>query len=97
MVSKSTSKAAGLEVAKLPKLRLHVRAILRDSRLFVGSQSLRPLELDRRREAGVIVSDPSVIKEFRTVFESDWALTDLAAKAAEVKAKVGDRHDEASP
>ena len=56
---------------------------------------MRPLELDRRREAGVIVSDPSVIKEFRTVFESDWALTDRGAKAAEGKA--GDRHDAASP
>lgn len=95
VIGKVTSKAPGLAVAKLPKLRLHVRAILRDNRLFVGSQSLRPLELDRRREAGVIVSDPSVIKEFRAVFESDWALTELGAKAAAVK--VGDRHDEASP
>ena len=95
VIGKVSSKATGLEVAKLPKLRLHVRAILRDNRLFVGSQSLRPLELDRRREAGVIVSDPSVIKEFRAVFESDWALTELGAKAAAVK--VGDRHDAASP
>ena len=40
VIGKVTNKAAGLEVAKLPKLRLHVRAILRDgSRLFVGSQS----------------------------------------------------------
>jgi cardiolipin synthase len=96
VIGKVSSKAAGLEVAKLPKLRLHVRAILRDnSRLFVGSQSLRPLELDRRREAGVIVSDPSVIKEFRAVFESDWAATGQATKATDVKA--GDRRAEAAP
>src|SRR4030095_13511613 len=73
----------GLLVEKLPKLRLHVRAILRDDRqLFIGSQSLRPVEPDRRPQAGVIRRDPKVIKQFRTVFEADWALTDIAAKQA---------------
>ena len=34
-------------------LRLHVRAIVRDRKAaFVGSQSLRKLELDKRREVG---------------------------------------------
>ncbi len=69
VIGKVSSKTPGLAVAKLPKLRLHVRAILRDNRLFVGSQSLRPLELDRRREAGVIVVviNPSS-GEFHAVF-----------------------------
>ncbi len=96
VLGKVTSKGTGFEVAKLPKLRLHVRAILRDGiQLFVGSQSLRPLELDRRREAGVIASDSGVIKQFRAVFEADWALTDLAAKAKHVK-DAEDRHADAS-
>ena len=76
VLGKVTSRHDQLQVEKLPKLRLHVRAILRDEHeLFVGSQSLRPIELDRRREIGVIVRDPGVLKQFRTVFEADWELT----------------------
>jgi phosphatidylserine/phosphatidylglycerophosphate/cardiolipin synthase-like enzyme len=56
-----------------PGERLHVRAIVRDGRrVFVGSQSLRKLELDERREVGLIVRDPSIVKEIRRVFEKDW-------------------------
>lgn len=96
VLGKVTNKAAGLTVAKLPKLRLHVRAILKDGvHLFVGSQSLRALELDRRREAGVIVRDAGVVKEFRTVFESDWALTEVAASTTDGQA--ADRGAETSP
>ena len=63
--------------------RLHVRAIIRDGRrAFIGSQSLRKLELDKRREVGVIVGDQKVIREMKTIFEHDWALTDAGKKAA---------------
>jgi phosphatidylserine/phosphatidylglycerophosphate/cardiolipin synthase-like enzyme len=66
--------AAGIEVRKLAGLRLHVRAIIRDgTAAFVGSQSLRRLELDGRREVGVLVNDSRVAKKMRTVFEADWA------------------------
>jgi hypothetical protein len=38
--------------------RLHVRAMVRDGRrAFIGSQSLRRLELDERREIGLIIRD----------------------------------------
>ena len=41
---------------KYPGHRLHVRVIVRDGRrAFIGSQSLRALELDKRREVGVFV------------------------------------------
>ena len=44
-------------------MRLHVRAMIRDGdTAFVGSQSLRALELDARREVGLIVKDPKVVK-----------------------------------
>ena len=60
---------------KFPGRRLHVRAIIRDGkRGFVGSQSLRRLELDKRREVGVIVSSETIVKELVATFESDWAL-----------------------
>jgi phosphatidylserine/phosphatidylglycerophosphate/cardiolipin synthase-like enzyme len=58
-----------------PGRRLHVRAMIRDGRrAFVGSQSLRKLELDERREVGLIVRDPVVVKGIRKVFESDWKI-----------------------
>ena len=63
--------------------RLHVRAIIRDgSQAFVGSQSLRKLELEKRREVGVIVDDSKVVRQMTTVFEEDWAATEGGKKAA---------------
>jgi cardiolipin synthase A/B len=63
--------------------RLHTRAIIRDGdRAFVGSQSLRRLELDKRREVGIIVTDGSVVKQMQAVFESDWAETSGGKKEA---------------
>ena len=68
---------AGLRVEKLPTLQVHVRAILRDdAELFIGSQGLRTLELDRRRELGIVLRDRTAIKRFRDVFEEDWATTE---------------------
>ena len=59
---------------KLPDLRLHARAIIRDgAQAFIGSQSLRKLELDARREVGVIVHDSRIARRMRAVFEADWA------------------------
>jgi cardiolipin synthase A/B len=83
MFGKLGKGAAGIEARKLPDLRLHVRAMIRDgSAVFVGSQSLRKLELDGRRELGVIVSDERIAKKMRDVFEADWALTPEAKQAA---------------
>lgn len=74
-------RTGALRVQKMPGLRLHVRAIIRDGdALFVGSQSLRALELDARREVGVIVKDGPVIKRIQEIFDADWAKTDLGKK-----------------
>jgi len=60
VLGKAGPCGAGLRVQKLPGLRLHVRALIRDGdTVFVGSQSLRALELDARREVGLIVRDPA--------------------------------------
>jgi cardiolipin synthase len=54
--------------------RLHVRAIVQDDSLvFIGSQSLRRAELERRREIGVIVGDRHIIDGVVATFEGDWA------------------------
>ena len=83
VLGKITKRGAGLQVERLPKLRLHVRAILKDGReLFLGSQSLRTAELDKRREIGVIVRDATALRAFREVFEADWARTDSGEKEA---------------
>lgn len=84
MFGKTGKGASGIEARKLPDLRLHVRAIVRDaSAVFIGSQSLRKLELDGRREVGVIVDDEKIAKKVREVFESDWAQTPEAKTAPE--------------
>lgn len=62
-----------LRVEDLPGKRLHVRAIIRDGRdAFVGSQSLRKLELDGRREVGIIVRDAKVVDRLIATFKADW-------------------------
>jgi phosphatidylserine/phosphatidylglycerophosphate/cardiolipin synthase-like enzyme len=54
-------------------MRLHVRAIIRDgTRAFVGSQSLRTLELDQRREVGLLINNPTVTRRLMQIFEADW-------------------------
>jgi phosphatidylserine/phosphatidylglycerophosphate/cardiolipin synthase-like enzyme len=64
----------GLEVRRLATIRLHTRTIICDRvRAFVGSQSLRPAELDSRREVGVLVKDAQVVAALRKRFEADWA------------------------
>jgi phosphatidylserine/phosphatidylglycerophosphate/cardiolipin synthase-like enzyme len=79
-----------LKAEKFPGRRLHVRAIVRDGRrAFVGSQSLRKLELDRRREIGIIVIDEKVVKQIQAVFEQDWSLTESGRKAAKKAVKDG--------
>lgn len=86
-----------MRVQKLPGLRLHVRAMVRDGdTAFVGSQSLRALELDGRREVGLILKEPKTVKRMLDVFESDWARTDLAAKEAkEAKREIKEKKAEA--
>jgi cardiolipin synthase len=68
--------------------RLHIRAIIRDGqRAFVGSQSLRRVELEKRREIGIIVTDGSVIRQMISIFERDWKLADSNGKDVKKEAK----------
>ena len=83
-------RARLISAEKLPNLRLHARVVIRDGRqAFLGSQSLRAVELDARREVGVFVSDPTVVRTLREVFEKDWSGTSAA------KEKSDDREDAA--
>ena len=75
-------KDGGIATRQLATMRLHVRAIVRDgTRAFVGSQSLRKDELDKRREVGLIINNPTVARKLLQIFETDWA----DAKAAKAR------------
>jgi phosphatidylserine/phosphatidylglycerophosphate/cardiolipin synthase-like enzyme len=83
IIGELADKKWDLPAERYPGKRLHIRAIVRDgSRAFLGSQSLRKLELEKRREIGVIVVDGAVVKQMQSVFEADWAQTEAGRKAA---------------
>ena len=98
IIGKVEAKWDKIPSEKFPGKRLHVRAIIRDGRrAFIGSQSLRRIELDKRRELGVIIYDQAVVNEMRAVFQSDWARTDSGkkeAKRAEKAAEKGSKKEE---
>ena len=74
--------------APLRGRRLHVRAMIADGRrAFIGSQSLKALELDKRREVGLIIRERAIVRQMETVFAEDWA---QSSKAAVVKNGGGD-------
>jgi phosphatidylserine/phosphatidylglycerophosphate/cardiolipin synthase-like enzyme len=71
-----TARNTNLDVRKLPRTRLHTRTIVRDRhQAFIGSQSLRELELDARREIGVIVRDSTLVNSLVKIFDEDWSST----------------------
>jgi len=95
VLGKVSKKGEGIKSEKMPGLRLHLRAMLRDSRdVFLGSMSMRGIELDKRREVGVIVKERAAAKQFRELFEEDWAKTE-SGKKKEEKAKEEKAKDKA--
>jgi cardiolipin synthase len=74
---------------KYPGRRLHIRAIIRDGkRAFLGSQSLRRLELEKRREVGIIITDEEVVAQMKEIFEDDWAETASGRKRLKKEKKA---------
>lgn len=64
---------------KLANRRLHTRTMVRDGNwVFVGSQSLRGMELDERREVGLIFRDAGIARQIHETFEADWAASERA-------------------
>jgi len=80
------ASSKNLSARAFRKMRLHTRIIIRDSKqAFLGSQSLRKLELDARREIGVIVNSPKVVSSLVTIFQDDWKGSVSANERAEKK------------
>jgi phosphatidylserine/phosphatidylglycerophosphate/cardiolipin synthase-like enzyme len=96
VIGKVGGKRSTLVCEKYPGRRLHVRVIIRDgTRAFLGSQSLRRSELDKRREIGVFITDAAVVKELKDVFEQDWVLTESGRRAAKA-AKTMDESEQST-
>ena len=96
VIGKMEKISSGVECRKLLDLRLHVRAIVRDGNAcFLGSQSLRKLELDGRREVGLIITDSRIAKKVQAVFEADWVRTAPASKSGKEKEK--EKEKDATP
>jgi phosphatidylserine/phosphatidylglycerophosphate/cardiolipin synthase-like enzyme len=84
IIGRVSDKNAHLSVRRLGRLRLHTRSMIRDGKsLFIGSQSLRELELDGRRELGIICRDRSAVAAMLKVFEEDWAASEESISATE--------------
>jgi hypothetical protein len=75
--------------------RLHTRTIICDGcEAFIGSQSLRPAELDSRRELGLIIRDAAVVKKLKETFESDWVPSADRAKSSRPAAGATEKQTE---
>lgn len=73
IIGRLTKNSQKLKVRKLGQMRLHTRAMVRDGKaIFVGSQSLRTIELDSRREVGIIFCDTNGARQLSKTFECDW-------------------------
>lgn len=89
VIGKAGKGSQGIETVRLSDRRLHVRAIVVDGKeVFIGSQSLRKLELDGRREIGMICRTATVARRVAQVFELDWE------KSKGSKRAVKDEEDE---
>ena len=102
VIGRMSRKHDNIDVRKLAGLRLHTRTIIRDGGdAFVGSQSLRKVELDKRREVGVIVRGRKTLGRMVDTFEADWSSKELSdtpeADAKDLKRAVKEAAAELSP
>lgn len=78
ILGRLTHPSTNLSARRLPHMRLHTRTIVRDGqKAFIGSQSLRKLEIEARREVGVIFRDPKVVSRLVTAFQQDWEMPEV--------------------
>ena len=89
IIGRVTKPSDEFDPGRLMRMRFHTRAIVRDRReAFLGSQSLREAELDRRRELGMVVRDHDVVHSLVQAFESDWAGLEPVRESARQDANV---------
>jgi len=63
----------GVKVRRQKHLKLHAKLLIIDAeRAQLGSMNIDRSAFDLRRELGIVVSDPPIIKGLIKVFEHDW-------------------------
>ena len=73
LIGRLRRKVERIEQHTLSKLRLHTRCMIRDNAVaFLGSQSLREMELGARREVGVIFKNAKLVARMAKTFHRDW-------------------------
>jgi cardiolipin synthase A/B len=88
IIGRLSAAGTKLSVRRLAGLRLHTRTFIRDRNLaFIGSQSLRKVELDKRREVGVFFHNPEAVARLIKVFEEDWAAAGALEEASTMEQK----------
>jgi cardiolipin synthase A/B len=81
VIGRVSRPSAKLAARKLSIMRLHTRTIIRDGhQAFIGSQSLRELELGARREVGIIFREKKIVGKLRKTFFDDWEAIEKAAQ-----------------
>lgn len=94
VIGRVSRAAPKLAVRKLSIMRLHTRTIIRDgNQAFIGSQSLRELELVSRREVGIIFRDKKIVGKLAKIFHDDW---DAIERASRQPAREPAMHAEAA-
>lgn len=97
VIGRVNRKDMPIDAKKLAGMRLHTRCIIRDGKqAFIGSQSLREIELGARREVGLIFRDRKIVAHLLTTFEDDWnkvestehADAEIAAPATKAAKKI---------
>jgi phosphatidylserine/phosphatidylglycerophosphate/cardiolipin synthase-like enzyme len=82
IIGRVAGRTPNIASRKLANQRLHTRSMVRDgSWVFLGSQSLREMELDERREVGLVFRDATIARKIRETFEADWAASERTEPA----------------
>jgi cardiolipin synthase A/B len=83
IIGRMSKRNGKIQQHKLTKPRLHARCIIRDGRTaFIGSQSLREVELGSRREIGLIFRDSKIIARLAKTFQNDWEAAERQAQVS---------------
>jgi|GEM_PF-304372 len=69
----SVIKQGGVVVREDARLYMHAKIIVVDGHIaFVGSENISTASLERNRELGIIVADPTVLNTLQQTFQQDW-------------------------
>jgi cardiolipin synthase A/B len=67
-------RKANVSVREDSKLYIHAKLVLVDGgKAFVGSENFSSTSLDKNRELGLVIADPTILQALQTTFMTDYA------------------------